>query len=417
MAKSRATGNTNVIQQAFKGLDQEAVDMLKKFAVKKSFSASTVICREGELANAMYVITNGRVVFTRNMGEDNEDFMLGMKGSGGFFGEIALITQETRAATVTALVDTEVLEITKEQFDEVFAASPAMARSILLTMIQTVRETDKRALEDLESRNTELAQAYTELEAAQDDKIARAALEAQLDVAARAQRSLLPTELPVVPGFQFAAQFEPAKQVGGDFYDVRLLPDGSISVLVADVSDKGAHAALFMAVARTLFLTEQAYQKDPVDVAMAVHRGLLNASNYDMFVTALYGVIDPETRIFRYVRAGHDEPLYARPNGDITFLGGKGRFLGLWPDFSPVFEEQQLQLEAGDTLVIYSDGVTDMRNPEGETFTRERLREMVKSIRMYDAERIAKSIYNGVQQHRNFADAFDDFTLVVVKTV
>jgi len=415
--KRKATGNTNVIQQAFKGLDAAAVDMLRGFARKRSFPPNTIICAEGDQADGMYVITAGKVVISRNMEGHDQEFVLGMLGPGGYFGQLALLTDEPRAATVTTIMQTEALEITKSEFEQVFSASPAMARSLLQNMIQTLRETDQRAIEDLEARNTELAKAYEELEAAQADKIARAGLEAQMEVAAKAQRSLLPLSLPTVAGFQFAAQFEPAKHIGGDFYNVYQLHDGRVSMVVADVSDKGAHAALFMAVTRTLFLTLSHYLDDPVEVARAVHHGLLEASNYDMFVTALYGVLDPQTGQFRYVRAGHDEPILVRKNGEASFLGGRGRFLGLWPDFEPVFDEQQVTLESGDCLALYSDGVTDMRGPQGDTFGRERLRDLVKSIRMYDAERIAKSIYNGVQTHRGGVDAFDDFTLVIVKAL
>jgi serine phosphatase RsbU (regulator of sigma subunit) len=354
-------------------------------------------------------------VVTRHVEGDNEDFVLGFLGPGGYFGEMALLTNERRAATVTTIIDTEVLQITKEQFEEVFNVSPAMARSILQTLVYTVRETDRRAIADLEARNAELAQAYAELEAAQADRIAKAALEAQLEVAAKAQRSLLPNNLPSIPGYQFSAQFEPARHIGGDFYDVRLMDDGRISILLADVSDKGAHAALFMAVARTLFLSEEKYHSDPVEVVTAVHHGLLKTTNYDMFVTAIYGVLDPTTGLFRYVRAGHDEPLWVRKNGEADFLGGRGRFLGLWPEFEPMFDEQQITLNTGDCVVIYSDGVTDMRNPGGEAYGRERLRQLVRSLRMYDAERIAHSIYNGVHQHRNYTESFDDFTLLVIR--
>ncbi|MBN1310954.1 MAG: SpoIIE family protein phosphatase [Anaerolineae bacterium] len=408
------TGHTDVIHRAFKGLDDPAVDMLRHFAVKKTYPANHVLCDEGQVAEALFVIVSGRVVISRNI-EGDDDFVLGVLGPGGFFGEMALLTGEARAATVTTIMETDVLEITKEQFEEVFSASPAMARTILQTLAHTITETDRRAIEDLESRNEELARAYAELEAAQADRIERAALEAQLEVAAKAQRSLLPVQLPTIPGFQFAAQFEPARHIGGDFYDVKQITDGCISILVADISDKGAHAALFMAVARALFLSEQHHCSDPADVALAVHRGLLEASNYDMFVTALYGLLDPKTRSFRYVRAGHDEPIRIRQNGDAEFLGGRGRFLGLWPEFEPVFEERQITLEAGDCLVIYSDGVTDMRNPSGEAFGRERLKQVVRGVRLYDAERIAKSIHSGVQRHRDHAEAFDDFTLVVVR--
>jgi sigma-B regulation protein RsbU (phosphoserine phosphatase) len=150
-------------------------------------------------------------------------------------------------------------------------------------------------------------------------------------------------------------------------------------------------------------------------VAHAVHKGLLEASNYDMFVTALYGILDPQTRVFRYVRAGHDEPLIVRRDGSAEFLRGRGRFLGLWADAPPTLEEQQVQFNPGDCLVIYSDGVTDMRNPEGKAFGRNQVMNLVCSVRMYDASRIANSIYNVVQQHRKHAEAFDDFTLLVVR--
>nr|MBN1229032.1 SpoIIE family protein phosphatase [Anaerolineae bacterium] len=412
---TRRTGHTAIIERAFKGLDKQAVDMLRRVAVKSTYPANTVLCHEGDPADRFYVITDGRVIITKALEGTDEDFVLGFLTDGEYFGEMGIITEEPRGATVTTIVDTEVLEISKKDFDSVFSSSPAMARSILNTLIRIIRETDTRAIEDLEKRVEELRVAYKELEAAQADRIAKAALEAQLEVAARAQRSLLPTELPQVEGFEFAAKFEPARQVGGDFYDVRLLESGQVAILLADVSDKGAHAALFMAVARTLFLNEEKYVQEPEEVMTAVHYGLIASSAYDMFVTALYGVLDPETNVFRYVRGGHDEPLYIHNDGMTEFLGGSGRFLGLWPELTTPFKEQQVQLKSGDCLVIYSDGVTDMRNPEGEAYGAENLASLVRGLRMYDADRIAQSIYSVVQQHRAGAEAFDDFSLLVIR--
>jgi len=412
---SRSTGHTAIIKKAFKGLDEEAVDMLRDVAVKASYPPDTVLCFEGDPADKFYVITDGRVVITRDLEGTDEDFVLGFLSAGEYFGELGLITEEPRGATVTTIVETDVLEITKEDFDRVFSSSPAMARSILNTLIRIIRETDTRAIADLERRLNELAQAYEELEAAQADRIAKAALEAQLDVAAKAQRSLLPDDLPSVEGFQLAAMFEPARQVGGDFYDVRLMDNGQVSVLVADVSDKGAHAALFMAVARTLFLTESQYHTEPVEVMEAVHYGLVESSAYEMFVTALYGVLEPESRIFRYVRGGHDEPIYVRTDGTIEFLSGQGRFLGLWAELGVPFEEQQLTLSSGDVLIFYSDGVTDMRNAENEPFGEQQVAEFVRSVRMNDASHIAERVYEVVQQHRGDTEAFDDFTLLVIR--
>ena len=407
-------GYTAVIEEAFPGLPLDVLKRLRDFAVSAKYPADTVLCREGDPADTFYVITDGRLAVTREM-EGDEQFLLAFLGPGQYFGEMALLSDDTRAATVTTITETAVLEISKDQFEEIFSSSRAVARSFLTTLVNIIRETDKRAIEDLEARNVELANAYTELEAAQADKIARAALEAQMEVAGKAQRSLLPQDLPHVPGFEFAAQFEPAVHIGGDFYDASLLDDGQVSIVLADVSDKGAHAALFMAVARTLFLTEGIHHEKPVDVVRAVHSGLLQASNYDMFVTALYGMLDPATGNFRYVRAGHDEPLYMKADGTATFLGGRGRFLGLWPDAPPTFEEETLPLESGDILVIYSDGVTDMRSPDGESFGRDRVKDVVKGLREKSAQEIADGIYTAVQDQRGTAAAFDDFTLLVLR--
>lgn len=408
------TGHTAIFKQAFQGLDSQALLMLRKVAVKRDYRANTVLVREGEPSDTFCLITRGRVAITRRIDGTDEDFVLGFLGPGQYFGEMAVITDVPRTATITTLADTTVLEISKEHFERIFRSSPSLARSILHTLIGIIRETDRRAIEDLEKRYQELAAAYAALEAAQKETIAHAALEAQLQVAAKAQRSLLPAALPTVEGFEFAALFEPAREVGGDFYDVRRIDDRHVAILLADVSDKGAHAALFMAVARTLFLTEARYHHEPAEVMQAVHRGLVESSAYDMFVTAIYGVLDTQTGVFRYVRAGHEEPICARCDGSVRFLGGRGRFLGLWPDREPVFEEQEVVLEPGDRLVLYSDGVCDMRNPENKPFGRDTLARLIQTLQDQDADRLARMIYNVVQKHRAHQDAFDDFTLLVV---
>ncbi len=411
----RRTGNTAVIRQAFQGLDWETIDMLRRVAVRRAYPPDTALCREGEPADTFYLINTGRMIVTRELKGSDEDFVLGFLGPGQYFGEMAVISDEPRAATVTTLVDTEVLEISKEHFEQVFQSSPSLARSILNTLIRIIRETDARAIEDLEKQIEQLSEAYKALEAAQADRIAGAALEAQLEVAAGAQRSLLPTHLPQVEGYQFAARFEPARHVGGDFYDVRTLDDGRIAAVLADVSDKGPHAALFMAVTRTLFLTEEHHFAEPAAVIRAVHRGLLEATTYEMFVTAVYGVLDPQSGQFRYVRAGHDEPLHVQADGTARFLKGEGRFLGLWSETEPPLDEQEVTLAPGDSLVIYSDGVTDMRDPADESFGREALARLVVTLRRSDAKQIARSIYEAVQEHRGVATAYDDFTLLVIR--
>jgi sigma-B regulation protein RsbU (phosphoserine phosphatase) len=412
--RATTTGRTAVIMRAFQGLDQESLDLFRNLAVDKQYPPDTVLCQEGAIEDIFYIITSGRVVVTRTL-EDGEEFVMAMLGPNTYFGEMALITKEPRSATVRTIVDTEVLEISKELFDQVFETSPALARNLIFTMIRSIREIDQRAIDDLESRNVELAQAYDDLREAQEELVAKERMERELEIAGEVQRSLLPVALPSVPGYEFAARFEPARQVGGDFFDAHFLDDGRVALLLADVSDKGAHAALFMAVTRTLFLTESRRIAEPVEVVRSVHNNLMESAASEMFVTVLYGVLEPETGLFRYVRCGHDYPLWVHGNGETQFLRGRGRFLGMWPD--PPIEEQQITLEPGDVLVIYSDGITDMANVEGESFGKDRLASVVKNARIYDAERIAQQIYNVVAQHRGPAEAFDDFTLLTVRVL
>lgn len=239
-------------------------------------------------------------------------------------------------------------------------------------------------------------------------------LEQQLELAGQAQRSMLPTMLPEPPGVSFAAIFEPARAVGGDFYDVFSLEGGKVGVLMADVSDKGMHAALFMGVSRALFARETAQSLDPVEVVTAVHLSLVGISSYSMFVTALYGILDPESRTFTFVRAGHDEPLLVRASGETKFMGGTGHALGmaLGP---PRFAAQTLTLDPGDSFIIYTDGVTDQKNPDREMFGRAQLEKRAISLRDQDADGLAQGIYHAVSAHRDGTDAFDDFTLLVMQ--
>lgn len=240
-------------------------------------------------------------------------------------------------------------------------------------------------------------------------------LESQLELAAKAQRSMLPTSLPQPAGFEFAAQFEPARHVGGDFYDVFDLGDNRWGVLLGDVSDKGVHAALFMGAARGLFLREIAQNASPVDVVRAVDAGLQAASSAHMFVTAVYGILDGNTGLFQYVRAGHDEPLYITASGEVHFLGGEGKALGL--GIAEGAELVDLPLYTGDCLLLYTDGVTDMRSPDHERFTPDRLAALAGDLRGTSAVRMAASIYAAVQDHRGGTDAADDFTLLVMCAV
>src|SRR3989338_8069524 len=206
--------------------------------------------------------------------------------------DIALIDHKPRTATITTTGPATVLEISEHDFEQLLAQSPNMALAMIRRFVTSFRASGQQTNADLTRKNEELRQAYDELKAAQAEIVAKEKLERELEIAGEVQRSLLPSRFPKVKGYSFAGRNVPARHVGGDLYDVIKIDDSHVGLLMADVSDKGVHAALIMAVTRTLFLSHARHSLSPNEVALAVHNGILEvSSNDDMFVTVFYGVL------------------------------------------------------------------------------------------------------------------------------
>jgi sigma-B regulation protein RsbU (phosphoserine phosphatase) len=219
-----------------------------------------------------------------------------------------------------------------------------------------------RLVEELEGK-------IAELEAAQAELRVKERMEAELALAREVQQSLLPRTFPLLPGFRFAAHNEPARQVGGDFYDVFVLDEGRFGLVVADVSDKGMPAALYMALSRSLLLAEarrpqgaSGSEASPALVLAQVNRLLRELAEPDMFVSMFYGVVDVATRRMRYARAGHDRPILLRA-GQSVELGGRGALLGVFGPDELLLTEEELALRPGDRLALFTDGLTDAFSP------------------------------------------------------
>jgi sigma-B regulation protein RsbU (phosphoserine phosphatase) len=235
-----------------------------------------------------------------------------------------------------------------------------------------------------------------------------------LELARELQQSILPQEFPDIPGFSCWADNQPARHVGGDFYDVIPLRKRRVGLVIADVSDKGMAAALYMALARSLIHAEAKRSSSPQRVLLNVHRLLLEMSQADTFVTAFYGVLDPTEGTLLYARAGHDRPLLFSPStGECRCLAAGGMLLGCLEKVS--LEETSVDLRPGDLLVLYSDGITDANSPEGEFFGRERLRETVCGAGGLSAQEMCKHIFEHVGRFQGDAMQYDDMALLIVK--
>jgi serine phosphatase RsbU (regulator of sigma subunit) len=384
-------------------------------AERREYPAKTVLCRQGEIEHTFYIVVNGRVAVVQRV-DDGEERLLGLLGENSIFGEMSLIDDSPRMATVTTVMPTTVLEITEKVFDELLLNSPVIAYTVIQRILANTRQLDQRSIEELKNKNVALEEAYEALKSAQAKIVEKERLERELELAAAVQRNLLPGDLPQFPDYRFAAYLQPARQVGGDFYDVMALDDEHVGILIADVADKGFHAALFMAVSRTLFHQESQYSQSPAEVALAVHRGMMGvAKKDDSFVTAFYGVLHRPSGRMTYVRAGHDRPMLYRPGQEVAMLPGNGRFLGMWAELS--LTEHTIQLKPGSRLVLYSDGVTDAVNLYGKRYGSARLQQLLQKEGHLSADNLRDRIAVDVAQFCQSAPAFDDLTLLVVEAV
>jgi serine phosphatase RsbU (regulator of sigma subunit) len=261
-----------------------------------------------------------------------------------------------------------------------------------------------------------LALLAKSLELAMDGAVeaaAHARMDQELSVGRRIQLALLPQRFPEVDGWAFAAAYEAAREVGGDLYDlfpVRGRTD-RIGLLVADVTGKGIPAALLMADARALLHAATDNASTPGDALARVNRILVTERPTSLFITAALLVAETATGTIHYASAGHEPALLVRADGRLDTLDADGALLGAFADVA--YEDRSAVLDPGDLLLVYTDGVTDARDPSGAFFGEDRLRELAASAAGADPDALATAIVQAVREHRAGADPFDDLTLLV----
>lgn len=248
----------------------------------------------------------------------------------------------------------------------------------------------------------------------QQARLERERLDRELQLAHEIQSAFIPETLPELAGWELAATWRAAREVAGDFYDVFTLPDGRLALIVADVADKGMPAALFMAVTRTLVRAAALDDPAPDSVLERVNNLLEPDARHGMFVTALYGVLSPQTGELAYASAGHNPPFLLRAgNGQIERFNTGGIALGVLSDIE--IPAHKTYLDPGDLLVCYTDGVTEAFSPAGEAYGEERLQATVRSLAGLPAAAVLEAIERSVAEFVGEQPAADDSTLVVVR--
>jgi serine phosphatase RsbU (regulator of sigma subunit)/predicted ester cyclase len=241
----------------------------------------------------------------------------------------------------------------------------------------------------------------------------RERVEQELRVARTIQQAALPKEVPTLEGWQISTYYQPAREVGGDFYEYFELDDGRVGFAVGDATGKGVPAAFVMsATCALLGGVATGSGSPPGEVLSRVNEAVLTRIPANMFVTCFYGVLDPRSGTFTYANAGHDLPYLRRRNGEAEELRARGMPLGLMPGMG--YEEKEIALDAGEAALFYSDGLVEAHDPKGEMFGFPRLRELVadhgeeQSLGELLLEKLYSFVGEGWEQE-------DDITLLTLR--
>jgi sigma-B regulation protein RsbU (phosphoserine phosphatase) len=270
--------------------------------------------------------------------------------------------------------------------------------------------------DDLELLSAIAATAAIAIENARLYQVAveKGRLERELQMAYRVQSSLIPAQAPSFPGWEFAASWQPARQVSGDFYDFISCGEECMGLIIADVTDKGMPAALFMAMTRSILRSSLDQAKSPAEGFTKANHLICNDSNISMPVTAFFGVMNPHNNELVYVNAGHNPPqLYRSGEKEPVSLTRTGMLLGFLDD--AVYEQAAIEVNPGDLVVLYTDGITDATNADQVSFGMERFQAAMANHQERTAQQVLAGIEESVQDFIGATAPYDDITLLIAK--
>ena len=392
---------------------------LKKLASKMeeiTQTAGELLFCEGDRGDYFFVISEGKLEVIKAMGT-SEERLIAVRIGGEFIGELSLINPlGTRMASVRARTDAQLWQLSRHDFEKILEQNSSISNLILRELSQRLTTAHEKTIVDLQRKNQELSTAYQDLKDAHDQIIEKERLERELQLAHQIQKSILPESIPETDRFDFGVFLEPARAVGGDFYDLFPLGEDKIGVLIGDVTDKGVPSSLVSAQTHALIYSAAISLADPVKVFHQVNTQMLRLNQSGLFVTAIYGILDLNTKKFQFARAGHEIPILLSDTGKVRMAPkGVGQPLGIFDE--PLFDLQEITITGGERLLLYTDGVLDMYSEDQTQFGMKSMQEALGETCSESAQTGCEKIYQRLYSFQGDTDQDDDITMVMIHSL
>lgn len=380
----------------FAGAPAHQVAALVATLKRRRFREGAVVLAEGDAPHEMYIIESGMVeIWTHS--SPGGPRLLARLGSGTTVGEMSLFTGQPASATATVAAGSplDVLVLGQADFDCLATTFPRLYRNLGAIMAERLAQTNRLKAEPEHAR-----------------------IKQELQTAQRIQHTFLPQEAPTLAGWELVPYYQPAHELGGDFYDFLPLDDGRLGLVIGDVTGKGIPAALVMTATHTMIRTVAREGASPGQIFAGVNDLLCASIPPGMFVTCLCATLEPETGHLRFANAGHQPPFWYQA-GHAAELRATGMPLGMMPGSR--YEEHEAILAPGEHLLFYSDGLVEAHNSGREMFGQPRLKALLEA----DADETARGPFSAagligslLDELRRFTgegcEQEDDVTLVVL---
>ncbi len=378
--------------ELFAELSEADLESISDIAHEIEYTADHTIFKEGADGDSLYLLVDGEISIIKA-----ETEVLSFKEKGYCFGEVALIDDKPRSATIKTVTPTRLLRITRNEFYQAFAREPLIGRGMFRVLNNKIRH-------DLEVQMSAIRK-----EVAQEES---------MRLAAEVQQSILPNEEIVHPCITSAGYCKPTNSVGGDYYDYLYLPNKQVGIFIGDVMGHGFHSAMVAAMTKSCIQTQIRFDASVPEVMKAIKRVTDEDAQTFIYMTCCYVIIHLDNR-FEFANAGHPAMLLYRTNSD-EFIELESQFTPVGialPDQNPVthYHSTETTWESGDLLVLYSDGITETFNADTEMYGLERFKNLLYKKRHLSPVEIRKAILSDLETFQQGESLHDDITLVVAK--